>query len=75
MCVCVRERESVCVCVCVSECVCVCVCESVIRICPKTFKLDVKSLIKEPQLDPKDLVNYRPISNLPFLLWDYKFIK
>ncbi len=35
---------------------------------PKTFKLAViKSLIKKPQLDPKDLVNYRPISNLPFL--------
>ncbi len=30
---------------------------------PKTFK----PLIKKPQLDPKDLVNYRPISNLPFL--------
>ncbi len=23
--------------------------------------------LKKPQLDPKDLVNYRPISNLPFL--------
>ncbi len=35
---------------------------------PKTFKLVViKPLIKKPQLDPKDLVNYRPISNLPFL--------
>ncbi len=35
---------------------------------PKTFKLAViKPLIKKPQLDPKDLVNYRPISNLPFL--------
>ncbi len=35
---------------------------------PKTFKLTViKPLIKKPQLDPKDLVNYRPISNLPFL--------
>ncbi len=34
----------------------------------KTFKLAViKPLIKKPQLDPKDLVNYRPISNLPFL--------
>ncbi len=34
---------------------------------PKTFKLAViKPLIKNP-LDPKDLVNYRPISNLPFL--------
>ncbi len=35
---------------------------------PKTFKLAVmKPLIKKPQLDPKDLDNYRPISNLPFL--------
>ncbi len=35
---------------------------------PKNFKLAViKPLIKKPQLDPKDLVNYRPISNLPFL--------
>ncbi len=35
---------------------------------PKTFKLAViKPLIKKTQLDPKDLVNYRPISNLPFL--------
>ncbi len=35
---------------------------------PKSFKLTViKPLIKKPQLDPKDLVNYRPISNLPFL--------
>ncbi len=35
---------------------------------PKTFKLAViKPLIKKPQLNPKDLVNYRPISNLPFL--------
>ncbi len=34
----------------------------------KTFKLAViKPLIKKPQLDPKDLVHYRPISNLPFL--------
>uniref|UniRef100_A0A8C2I128 Reverse transcriptase domain-containing protein n=1 Tax=Cyprinus carpio TaxID=7962 RepID=A0A8C2I128_CYPCA len=34
----------------------------------KTFKLAViKPLIKKPQLDPKELVNYRPISNLPFL--------
>ncbi len=33
-----------------------------------TFKLAViKPLIKKTQLDPKDLVNYRPISNLPFL--------
>ncbi len=35
---------------------------------PKTFKLAViKPLIKKTQLNPKDLVNYRPISNLPFL--------
>ncbi len=35
---------------------------------PKNFKLAViKPLIKKPQLDPKDVVNYRPISNLPFL--------
>ncbi len=35
---------------------------------PKSFKLAViKPLIKKPQLDPKDLVNYRPISNLHFL--------
>ncbi len=35
---------------------------------PKTLKLSViKPLIKTPQLEPKDLVNYRPISNLPFL--------
>ncbi len=35
---------------------------------PKAFKLAViKPLIKKPQLDHKDLVNYRPISNLPFL--------
>uniref|UniRef100_A0A8C1SEN9 Reverse transcriptase domain-containing protein n=1 Tax=Cyprinus carpio TaxID=7962 RepID=A0A8C1SEN9_CYPCA len=35
---------------------------------PKSFKLAViKPLIKKPQLDPKELVNYRPISNLPFL--------
>ncbi len=35
---------------------------------PKTFKLAViKPLTKKTQLDPKDLVNYRPISNLPFL--------
>ncbi len=34
---------------------------------PKTFKLAVfKPLVKKLQLDPKDLVNYRPISNLPF---------
>ncbi len=35
---------------------------------PKTFKLAViKPLIKKTQLDAKELVNYRPISNLPFL--------
>ncbi len=35
---------------------------------PKTLKMAViKPLIKKPQLDPKDLANYRPISNLPFL--------
>ncbi len=35
---------------------------------PKSFKLAViKHLIKKPQLDPKELVNYRVISNLPFL--------
>ncbi len=35
---------------------------------PKTFKLAViKPFIKKPQLNPKDLVNYRPISNIPFL--------
>ncbi len=34
----------------------------------KTFKLAViKPLIKKTQLDPKDQVNYRLISNLPFL--------
>ncbi len=32
---------------------------------PKTFKWTViKPLIIKPQLDPKDLVNYRPILNL-----------
>ncbi len=35
---------------------------------PKSFKLAViKHLIKKPQLDPKELVHYRVISNLPFL--------
>ncbi len=35
---------------------------------PNTFKLVViEPLIKKAQLDPKDLLNYRPISNLPFL--------
>ncbi len=35
---------------------------------PKTLKWLLLSLsLKKTQLDPKDLVNYRPISNLPFL--------
>ncbi len=35
---------------------------------PKPFKLAViKPLIKKPQLDPCELANYRPISNLPFM--------
>ncbi len=34
---------------------------------PKSLNWLLLSLIKKPQLDPKDLVNYRPISNLPFL--------
>ena len=35
---------------------------------PKTFKLAmIKPLVKNTQLDPTELVNYRPISNLPFL--------
>ncbi len=35
---------------------------------PKTFKLAaIEPLIKKTQLDHKDLVNYRLISNLPFL--------
>jgi len=35
---------------------------------PKTFKLAmIKPLVKKPQLDHTKLVNYRPISNLPFL--------
>ena len=35
---------------------------------PKAFKVAViKPLLKKPSLDPDDLVNYRPISNLPFL--------
>ncbi len=34
----------------------------------KPFKLAViKPLIKKPQLDPCELANYRPISNLPFM--------
>ncbi len=33
---------------------------------PKPFKLAViKPLIKKPKLDPCELANYRPISNLP----------
>ncbi len=36
---------------------------------PKTIKLAViKPLIKKTQFDPKNPVNYRLISNLPFLL-------
>ncbi len=35
---------------------------------PKAFKLVViKPLIKKPKLDPCELTNYRPISNLPFV--------
>ncbi len=35
---------------------------------PKPFKLVViKPLIKKPNLDPCELANYRPISNLPFM--------
>ncbi len=35
---------------------------------PKPFKLAIiKPLIKKPKLDPCELVNYRPISNLPFM--------
>ncbi len=35
---------------------------------PKPFKLEViKPLIKKPKLDPCELANYRPISNLPFI--------
>ncbi len=34
---------------------------------PKPFKLAViKALVKKPELDPCELANYRPISNLPF---------
>ncbi len=41
----------------------------VIRVCPiKPLNWLLLSLsLKKTQLDPKDLVNYRPISNLPFL--------
>ncbi len=35
---------------------------------PKTFKLAViKPFIKKPKLDPCELANYRPISNLLFM--------
>ncbi len=35
---------------------------------PKPFKLAIiKPLIKKPQLDPSELANHRPISNLPFM--------
>ncbi len=35
---------------------------------PKPFKLAViKPIIKKPKLDPCELANYRPISNLPFM--------
>ncbi len=35
---------------------------------PKPFKLAaIKPLIKKPKLDPGELANYRPISNLPFM--------
>ncbi len=35
---------------------------------PKPFKLAViKPLIKKPKLEPCELANYRPISNLPFM--------
>ncbi len=35
---------------------------------PKPFKLAViKPLIKKPKLDPCELANYRPISNLLFM--------
>ncbi len=35
---------------------------------PKPFKLAViKPFVKKPQLDPSELANYRPISNLPFM--------
>ncbi len=35
---------------------------------PKPFKLAViKPLFKKPKLDPCELANYRPISNLPFM--------
>ncbi len=34
---------------------------------PKPFKLAVIKPLKKPQLDPSELANYRPISNLPFM--------
>ncbi len=35
---------------------------------PKTIQAGgLKPLIKKPQLDPSELANYRPISNLPFM--------
>ena len=35
---------------------------------PQSFKIAViKPILKKPNLDPNDLSNYRPISNLPFL--------
>ena len=35
---------------------------------PQSIKLAViKPILKKPNLDPNDLSNYRPISNLPFL--------
>jgi len=38
---------------------------------PHSFKVAViKLLLKKPTLDPEVLANYRPISNLPFLLQD-----
>ena len=35
---------------------------------PQSFKIAViNSSLKKPNLDPDNLANYRPISNLPFL--------
>uniref|UniRef100_A0A9J7ZN32 Reverse transcriptase domain-containing protein n=1 Tax=Cyprinus carpio carpio TaxID=630221 RepID=A0A9J7ZN32_CYPCA len=40
---------------------------------PKPFKLAIiKPLIKKPQLDPSELANYRPISNLPFMSKNFR---
>ncbi len=40
---------------------------------PKNFKMAViKPLIKKPQLDPKDLANYRPILESPFFVKDIR---